>query len=109
MARLQSGELDAASAYKIQPDPFHLPHIALPKEVNLSGQNVQADHPDVSLPVSGKLYYPEPLIYYAVILKDAPNPQGAAAFVRWLKSDEGQTIFRRYLYDLPENAAELRA
>jgi molybdate/tungstate transport system substrate-binding protein len=109
MARLQSGELDAASAYKIQPGPFHLPHIALPKEVNLSGQNVQADHRDVSLSVGGKLYYPEPLVYYAAILKEAPNPQGAAAFVRWLKGDEGQTIFRRYLYDPPENAAELHA
>src|SRR5262249_25462239 len=44
-ARLQSGELDAASAYKIQPGPFNLPYIVLPKEINLSGQNVRADHP----------------------------------------------------------------
>jgi molybdate/tungstate transport system substrate-binding protein len=109
MARLQSGELDAASAYKIQPGPFHLPHIPLPKEVNLSGQNVIADHPDVSLSVGGKTYYPEPLIYYAAVLKDAPNPQGAAAFVRWLKGDEGQSIFGRYSYDPAGNAAELRA
>jgi hypothetical protein len=27
MARLQSGELDAASAYKIQPGPFNLPSV----------------------------------------------------------------------------------
>ncbi|MBZ5532807.1 MAG: extracellular solute-binding protein [Acidobacteriia bacterium] len=109
MARLQSGELDAASAYKIQPGPFHLPYIALPKDVNLSRQNVQADHPDVSLSVGGKSYSPEPLIYYAAVLKDAANPQGAAAFVQWLKGNEGQAIFRRYSYDPLENAAELRA
>ena len=34
-ARLQSGELDAASAYKIQPGPFNLPFIELPDDINL--------------------------------------------------------------------------
>ena len=109
MARLQSGELDAASAYKIQPGPFNLPFIALPKEINLSGQNVHADHPDVTLAVAGKTYQPEPLIYYAAVLKDAPNAKGAAAFVDWLKSDEAQAIFRRYNYDPPGEASALHA
>ncbi len=109
MARLQSGELDASSAYKIQPDPMNLPYIVLPKEVNLSGQNVHADHPDVTLSVGGKTYNPEPLIYYAAVLKDAPNPKGAAAFVEWLKGNEGQAIFRRYNYDPPGDASGLHA
>ena len=109
MARLQSGELDASSAYKIQPGPLNLPYITLPKDVNLSGQTVHADHPEVSLSVGGKTYNPEPLIYYAAVLKDAPNPKGAAAFVEWLKSDEGQAIFRRYNYDPPGDASGLHA
>ena len=108
-ARLQSGELDAASAYKIQPGPFNLPYITLPKEINLSGQTVHADHPDVSLSVGGKTYTPEPLIYYAAVLKDAPNAKGAAAFTEWLKGDEGQAIFRRYNYDPPGDASALHA
>ena len=108
-ARLQSGELDAASAYKIQPGPFNLPYIALAKDINLSGQNVHAEHPDVSLTVGGKTYNPEPLIYYAGILKDAPNSKGAAAFVEWLKGEEGQAIFRRFYYDPPGEAAALHA
>lgn len=108
-ARLQSGELDAASAYKIQPAPFNLPYIALPKEINLSGQNVRADHPDVTLAVGGKTYNPEPLIYYAGILKDAPNPKGAAAFAEWLKGDEAQAIIRRFDYDPPGDASALHA
>jgi molybdate/tungstate transport system substrate-binding protein len=109
MARLQSGELDASSAYKIQPGPLNLPYIILPKEVNLSGQNVHADYPDVSLSVGGKTYSPEPLIYYAAVLKDAPNSKGAAAFVEWLKGEEGQAIFRRYNYDPPGDASVLHA
>jgi len=108
-ARLQSGELDAASAYKIQPGPFNLPYINLPKEINLSGQNVHAEHPEVSLTVGGKTYNPEPLIYYAAVLKDAPNAKGAAAFVEWLKGDEAQAIFRRFYYDPPGDASALRA
>ena len=108
-ARLQSGELDAASAYKIQPGPFNLPYITLPKEINLSGQNVHADHPEVTLSVGGKTYNPEPLIYYAAVLKDAPNPKGAAAFANWLKGDEAQAIFRRFYYDPPGDASALHA
>lgn len=107
--RLQSGELDAASAYKIQPEPFHLPYITLPGEINLSGQTVHADHPEVSLSVDGKTYTPEPLIYYAAVLLSAPNPGGAAAFTRWLKSEEGQGIFRRYHYGRPANPSALYA
>ena len=108
-ARLQSGELDAASAYKIQPGPFNLPYITLPKEINLSGQNVHADHPEVTLSVGGKTYNPEPLIYYAAVLKDAPNPKGAAAFANWLKGDEAQAIFRHFYYDPPGDASALHA
>lgn len=108
-ARLQSGELDAASAYKIQPGPFNLPYIPLSKDINLSGQNVHADYPDVSLTVGGKTYFPEPLIYYAAALKDALNSQGAARFAQWLRGDEAQGIFRRYYYDPPGDASLLHA
>ena len=108
-ARLQSGELDAASAYKTQPGPFNLPYIALPREINLSGQDVHADHPEISLTVNGKTYQPEPLIFYAAALGDAPNKQGAAAFVNWLRGAEAQMIFGRFYYDPPGDASPLRA
>ncbi|HEV8492134.1 MAG TPA: extracellular solute-binding protein [Candidatus Angelobacter sp.] len=108
-ARLQSGELDAASAYKTQPGPFNLPYIALPREVNLGRQNVHTDHPEISLSINGKTYQPEPLIFYAAALNDAPNPKGAAAFVDWLRGAEAQAIFSRFNYDPPGNASPLRA
>jgi molybdate/tungstate transport system substrate-binding protein len=108
-ARLQSGELDAASAYKIQPGPFNLPYIALQPEINLSGERVHADHPEISLTVNGKTYQPEPLIFYAAALKDAPDKKNAAAFVEWLTGAEAQAIFRRYQYDSPGPASGLRA
>jgi molybdate/tungstate transport system substrate-binding protein len=106
-ARLQSGELDAASAYKIQPGPFNLPYITLPREINLSGLNVRSEHPDVTLTVGERTYTPEPLIYYACVLNDAPNPKAATAFVAWLKRDEAQAIFRKFNYDPPGDAPAL--
>jgi len=109
MARLQSGELDAASAYKIQPGPFNLPYVALPPEINLSGERVHDDHPEISLTVNGKTYQPEPLIYYVAALNDAPNKIGAAAFAQWLTDAEAQAIFRRYNYDPPGDASPLHA
>jgi molybdate/tungstate transport system substrate-binding protein len=108
-ARLQSGELDAASAYKIQPAPFHLPYITLPKEINLSGQNVRNEHPDIILSIGSKTWQPEPLIYYAAAIKDASNAKGAAAFVEWLQGAEAEAIFRRFSYDPPGDASLLRA
>jgi molybdate/tungstate transport system substrate-binding protein len=108
-ARLQSGELDAASAYKIQPGPFNLPFVALQPEINLSGERVHADHPEISLTVNGKTYQPEPLIFYAGALKDAPNKNGASAFVEWLAGAEAQAIFRRYNYGPPGSASGLGA
>ena len=109
MARLQSGELDASSAYKIQPGPLNLPYVPLPGEINLSGQNVRADHPDIALSVGGKSHTPEPLIYYAAVLKDASHPKGATAFVEWLRGAEAQAIFSRYNYDPPGDASPLHA
>jgi molybdate/tungstate transport system substrate-binding protein len=108
-ARLQSGELDAASAYEVQPGPFNVPYITLPAEVNLSDQNVAGDHPEVTLTVGGRTYRPEPLIYYAAVLKDTQNPKGAHAFVEWLKGNEAQAIFGKFHYDPPGDAAALHA
>jgi molybdate/tungstate transport system substrate-binding protein len=108
-ARLQSGELDAASAYKTQPGPFNLPYITLPAEINLSGEHVHADHPEISLTVNSKTYQPEPLIFYAAVLRDAPNKKAATTFVKWLTGDEAQAIFRRYNYDPPGAASGMHA
>jgi molybdate/tungstate transport system substrate-binding protein len=63
----------------------------------------------VTLAVGGKTYNPEPLIYYAGVLKDAPNSKGAAAFAAWLKGEEAQAIFRRFYYDPPGDASALHA
>ena len=107
-ARLQSGELDAASSYKIQPLAFHLPFAALPEEVNLGSLRRAAEYGQASLTLGGRTYHPEPLIYYAAALKEAAHPEEAARFAGWLRGDSAQEIFRRSGYDPAEGAGELR-
>jgi molybdate/tungstate transport system substrate-binding protein len=107
--RLQNGELDAAGSYRTAPQWSGLPYIVLPKDINLSGQNVRAEYPDVNLTVGGKTFYPEPLVFYAAVLRGAPNAKGAAAFVEWLQGNEGQALFRRYAFDPPGGATAIHA
>jgi molybdate/tungstate transport system substrate-binding protein len=107
--RLQDGDLDAATSYKIGPQWMHLPYIDLPSDINLSGQHVHAEHPDIRLSIGDKTYYPEPLVYYAAVLKGAANPQGAIAFTKWLQGHEAQAIFDHYKYGPPRSAPTLHA
>jgi molybdate/tungstate transport system substrate-binding protein len=106
-ARLQSGELDAASAYKIQPGPFQIPYLELPAEVNLR-EPPRGEGGEVSVVLAGKPYYPEPLIYYAAALGDAPHPKQAATFLNWIVGEPAQAIFRAHGYDPPGKAPGLR-
>ena len=105
-ARLQSGELDAAAAYKIQPGPFNLPFVALPAEINL-GNALRDRYAHQSLEVGGVTRHPEPLVYYAAVLDASTHRDKALAFVDWLKGS-GQAIFRQYFYDPPTGASPLR-
>lgn len=107
-ARLQSGELDAASAYKIQPGPFGLPFIRLPREINLGDQTLQAAYAQASLDISGKTYHPQALAYFAAAIVGSAHPDKAAAFVDWL-ANGAQPIFAKYFYDPPAGMTALHA
>ncbi len=107
-ARLQSGELDAASAYKIQPGPFHLPYVTLPEAINLGNDAMRSAYAHASLDLAGKTFHPEPLVYYAAVLDAAPQREKAMAFVSWL-SGAAQPIFRQAFYDAAAGASPLHA
>ena len=107
-ARLQSGELDAASAYKIQPGPFGLPFIALAPEINLGNEGLHAQYAQTSLTLAGKTFHPDALVYYAAAIEGSAKAGKAQAFVDWLASG-AQPIFKQYFYDAPMGAPTLHA
>ena len=107
-ARLQSGELDAASAYKIQPGPFNLPYITLPKEINLGDDALRSEYIRTSLDLSGKTFHPESLVYYAAVLDGSAQKDKANTFVNWL-GGPAQPLFRQAFYDAPTGASPLHA
>jgi molybdate/tungstate transport system substrate-binding protein len=108
-ARLQSGELDAASAYKIQPGPFNLPYINLPDEINLGNQSMYDRYQQATLTLGDATMHPQALVYYAAVITGSAHADKAAAFVQWLSSNDGQAIFKKYAYDPPVGATVLRA
>jgi molybdate/tungstate transport system substrate-binding protein len=108
MARLQSGQLDASSAYKTQPAALGLPFIELPKEINLGDAEMASEYKKVGVEMKGKLQHPQPLVFYAAVLKDAPQPKLAEQFVAWLQTGDARSILSHYHYDDPGDAAPLK-
>ncbi len=99
MARLQVGQLDASSAYRTQPDSFHLPFVTLPKEINLGDAAMESVYQKATVTLNGKTLHPAPLEFYAAVMKDAPQPELAARFVKWLQGSAARDIFTKYHYD----------
>lgn len=107
MARLQAGQLDASSAYKIQATAFDLPYLALPAAINLGAAALADRYRRATVTLDGHTFHQQPLIFYAAALAAAPHPALAARFVQWLGGAEARAIFARYHYDDPDGAKPL--
>jgi molybdate/tungstate transport system substrate-binding protein len=102
LARLQDGEIDAALGYQSAVVSQHLPFITLAPQINFSSPAFKAYYKQASLTLTvkgvTKTTHPSALVFYATVLKNAPNPQAAAAFVTFLNSPAGQKILQEYGY-----------
>jgi molybdate/tungstate transport system substrate-binding protein len=101
MARLQAGQLDASSAYKTQPAALGLPFLSLPAEINLGSGSMEHEYQRTSVNLNGKQQKPAPLVFYAAVLKDAPQSKLATRFLAWLQGPDARQILARYHYDGP--------
>ena len=108
LSRLESGQLDATSGYLSAVISHKLPYITLPGQINLSDPGMIADwyskaHFDIQLP-NGKTdtLSTQPLVFYAAVLKNAPNPKAGEAFVKLMTSADGQAMFQHYGYSAPK-------
>jgi len=100
LARLQDGQIDATLGYESAVISQHLPFVALPPEINFSNPALAKSwYSKASLTLKGKVAHPGQLVFYAAVLKNAANPQGAEKFVKFLNSPEGQKLFAQYGYN----------
>lgn len=112
LARLESGQVDAAAGYESEVRSAHLPYIALPDEINLSNPAMAKPWYDtVSFTIKdGKgedqVLHTQPMVFYAAVLKNAPNgvSQGQK-FVSFMKSAEGQKLFKAFGYAEPKGGS----
>lgn len=106
LTRLEAGQLDAASGYRSATVSRGLPMVTLPPEINLSDPTMNAAwYSKVSLTLGGKTLRPQPLVFYAAVLKDAASPALARKFVHYLTSPAGQAAFRAHGYSPPNGGA----
>lgn len=111
LSRLEAGQLDASSGYESATRSRHLPFVRLPDEINLSNPAMEKKWYSTvlfALPGPGgkpREVHPEPLVFYAAVLRDAPDPMLAAKFVRFLLSPQGQAAFAKAGYGKPKGPA----
>ena len=108
LSRLESGQVDASSAYLSAAVSHRLPYILLPDEINLSNPAMAARwysrakfsiaQPDGSTDA----FSVQPLVFYAGVLKNAAHPALARKFVQYLQSPAGQALLKRYGYGAPK-------
>ncbi|SCC91004.1 Extracellular solute-binding protein family 1 [Thiomonas sp. X19] len=108
LSRLEAGQLDATSGYLSAVISHKLPYIKLPEQINLSDPTQIADwyskvHFSIKLP-NGKTdeLSTQPLVFYAAVLNNAPNPKAGEAFVKFMTSAAGQKMFKDYGYSAPK-------
>lgn len=98
-AQLQSGQLDAASAFLSQAIQLHLPYISLPAAMNFGDPALAAVYAKATLKLSsGAVVHGVPLVVDATVLAGGGQP--AEAFLAFLLSAQGRAIYRRAGYTL---------
>jgi molybdate/tungstate transport system substrate-binding protein len=101
LSRLEGGQIDASSGYESAVRSHRLPYVPLPDEINLGDPAFEAawySHAELTLPQphgKAQLVRPQPLVFYAAVPANAPDPEMGRRFVGLLTSAEGQDLLRR--------------
>ncbi len=107
LTRLESGQIDASSGYRSAVVSRHLEFVELPAAINLADPALESDYARVSvrLPKPGggeTVARPEPLVFYAALLKNAANPDAGRRFLDFLTSLQGRKLLTEAGYGPPE-------
>ena len=95
-ASLKRGEIDAAITYLTNAVGAGVPYVELPREVDQSDPALASFYATASYTTPlGQTFHATPLVYGVTIPSAAPNPDGGAAFVRYLLSEPGRGALTR--------------
>ncbi|WP_298207612.1 extracellular solute-binding protein [Ferrimicrobium sp.] len=99
-ARLEAGQLDAASAFESQAIQLHLPYIALPASMNFGSPNLAKTYASARITLSdGAVVHGVPLSVDATVLGHH-DAAAADAFVRYQLQSSGRRAFIRAGYNV---------
>jgi molybdate/tungstate transport system substrate-binding protein len=104
LARLADGQIDATLGYESAVISQKLPFITLPPEINFSTPALAKTwyaKAALTSTTNGvtKTTHPGSLVFYAAALKNAPHPDEAAAFLKFLQTTQAQAILKEYGYN----------
>ncbi len=98
-ARLQAGQLDAASAYESQAKQLHLHYIPLPPAINLGDAALAAQYHAASITITGNVTkHGSPLV--TDITTIGKPSKAATAYVAYVLSKAGRALYARGGYTL---------
>ena len=92
-ATLQSGQLDAASAFVTQAIELHLPYIKLPPQINLCCTQYAATYQKASITIKGVAKHGSPQVIDITTI-GAPTPAGIA-FIKYTLSPAGLALYKQ--------------
>jgi molybdate/tungstate transport system substrate-binding protein len=99
-ARLEAGQLDAASAFRSQAIQLHLPYIALPGAINFGDPKLTSDYAQASVQLSnGRRVHGVPLVVDATVI-GRHDERAADAFIRYLLSPVGRQEYAQSGYSV---------
>ena len=97
---LQSGQLDAASAFVTQAIELHLAYIPLPVQINLGSAALAAQYKTASVTLkNGMVKHGSPQVIDITII-GTPTPAGTA-FVKYTLSPAGLALYKQGGFSLP--------
>ena len=94
---LQSGQLDAASAYINQAVELHLPYIKLPADINLGDPAEKANYAKASITITGNVKKTGSPLAIDITTIGTPTPAGIA-FVKYVLSPAGLALYKQSGY-----------
>ncbi len=100
LSRLQSGQLDATSAFLPEAIQYHVPYIKLPATMNMGDPAYQSIYSKARMRVNGKTVSGSPIEVYVATVPGNPDQAAGEKFVSFLLSKQGRDIYKKNGYIL---------